>query len=143
MCLSLHIRLLVGNGPPNSNKMIAAQPLVKFRGVFKQLVQLVRSKTRLAACGEAAVSLWKNTWQIRIPGTNAIGTSPLLANSRVMQPEKQGCRPAAVSIIKPRRPIVDFPVMNPPRVSGTRTHSRVAASTKRPGCTMKVEPNGT
>lgn len=41
----------------NSNKVIASQLLVKIGRIFKQLVQFVGSKTRLAATAELSLSL--------------------------------------------------------------------------------------
>jgi len=71
------------------------------------------------------------TWQIGIPGTIAIGTSPRLVISSVRHPEKPGWMLAAVSIIKPLRPHEDFPPTKPPRPAGNLNHSSVIPKTKQ------------
>src|SRR5207302_5785610 len=57
------------------------------------------------------VTLWKNNCAILMPGVTAMGTSPQLKSSSVRQAENPGCTPAAVSITRPLRPKLDFPVI--------------------------------
>ena len=97
----------------------------------------------LVATQFPAVVWCRKSWQIAIPGTIEIATSPIFESSSLRHPENPGWTPAAVSITSPRLPQEDLPITYPPKSAGSRTHSNVTPKTKVPGCSTNVSPKGT